>query len=197
MIHYKQRQTAKDKNKHDATMKTSILIVDDETLFRERLGRAFEKREYVVFLAANYEEAMQIIRREKPEMAVVDMRMPGKSGLELIKNGLAEHPALQVVVLTGYGSIATATEAVRLGAISYLPKPADVDDILSAFTHSTELDIPAKEEEFQAPSLARLEWEHINRVLHDCKGNISAAAKRLGLHRRTLQRKLNKFPPDN
>ena len=196
MIHYKQRKPATDRKLRE-TMTTSILLVDDEMLFRERLGRAFEKRKYVVFLAANYAEAMQIIRREKPEMAIVDMRMPGKSGLDLIKDGLAEHPGMQVVVLTGYGSIATATEAVRLGAVSYLPKPADVDDILSAFAHNTELNIPEQEEEFQAPSLARLEWEHINRVLHDCKGNISAAAKRLGLHRRTLQRKLNKFPPDN
>jgi two-component system response regulator RegA len=178
-------------------MTASILVVDDESLFRERLGRAFEKREYQVFLAANYDEAMALIQQEKPDMAVVDMKMPGKSGLDLIKDGLAVHPDLQIVVLTGYGSIATATEAVRLGALSYLPKPADVDDILKAFAQNTELDIPEGEENFMAPSLARMEWEHINRVLHDCKGNISAAAKRLGLHRRTLQRKLNKFPPDN
>ena len=178
-------------------MTASILVVDDEALFRERLGRAFEKREYRVLLAANYEEAMVLIQQEKPDMAVVDMKMPGKSGLELIKDGLVIHPDLQIVVLTGYGSIATATEAVRLGAISYLPKPADVDDIIKAFAQNTGLDIPETEEDFLAPSLARMEWEHINRVLHDCKGNISAAAKRLGLHRRTLQRKLNKFPPDN
>ena len=178
-------------------MAISILLVDDEMLFRERLGRAFTKREYTVFLAANYDEGMRIILDEKPQMAVVDMRMPGKSGLELIKDGLKLHPEMRVVVLTGYGSIATATDAVKLGAISYLPKPADVDDILNAFAQNTELDIDATETEFMAPSLARLEWEHINRVLHDCKGNISATAKRLGLHRRTLQRKLNKFPPDN
>jgi len=178
-------------------MTVPILLVDDEVMFRERLGRAFEKRGYTVFLAENYEEAMQIILREKPGMAVVDLKMPGKSGLELIKEGLAVHPTMQIVVLTGYGSIATATEAVKLGAISYLPKPADVDDILNSFAKNTELDIPETVDEFQAPSLARLEWEHINRVLHDCQGNISAAAKRLGLHRRTLQRKLNKFPPDN
>lgn len=175
----------------------SILIVDDETLFRERLGRAFAKRDYEVFLAADHNEAIQVISDEKPQMAVVDMRMPGKSGLEVIKDGLQIHPEMQIVVLTGYGSIATATEAVKLGAISYLPKPADVDDILNAFAQNTELDVGEAETQFQAPSLARLEWEHINRVLHDCKGNISAAAKRLGLHRRTLQRKLNKFPPDN
>jgi two-component system response regulator RegA len=125
------------------------------------------------------------------------LRMPGKSGLELIKDALAIYPDMRIVVLTGYGSIATATDAVKLGAVSYLPKPADIDDIITAFTQTTDLDLPEPEENFQAPSLARMEWEHINRVLHDCKGNISAAAKKLGLHRRTLQRKLNKFPPDN
>lgn len=178
-------------------MKTSILLVDDEVFFRERLGRAFEKRDYEVFLAENYDQAMEIVIKQCPELAVVDMRMPGKSGLELIKDAKAVHPYMRIVVLTGYGSIATATEAVKLGAVSYLPKPADVDDILSAFSQNTELSIPEAENDFQAPSLARMEWEHINRVLHDCKGNISAAAKKLGLHRRTLQRKLNKFPPDN
>jgi len=171
--------------------------VDDEVFFRERLGRAFEKREYEVFLAENYEQAMDIVSQHHPDMAVVDLRMPGKSGLELIKDAREVHPAMRIVVLTGYGSIATATEAVKLGAVSYLPKPADVDDILKAFSQNTELSIPEAEKDFQAPSLARMEWEHINRVLHDCKGNISAAAKKLGLHRRTLQRKLNKYPPDN
>lgn len=176
---------------------TSILLVDDEIYFRERLGRAFEKREYEVFLAENYDQAMDIVNIHRPELAVVDLRMPGKSGLDLIKDAAAIHPDMRIVVLTGYGSIATATEAVKLGAISFLPKPADVDDIINAFTKNAELDIPEAEDDFQAPSLARMEWEHINRVLHDCKGNISAAAKKLGLHRRTLQRKLNKFPPDN
>ena len=175
----------------------SILLVDDEIFFRERLGRAFEKREYEVFLAENYDQAMDIVNRHHPELAVVDLRMPGKSGLDLIKDATAIHPDMRIVVLTGYGSIATATEAVKLGAISFLPKPADVDDIINAFSQNAELDIPEAEKDFQAPSLARMEWEHINRVLHDCKGNISAAAKKLGLHRRTLQRKLNKFPPDN
>ena len=178
-------------------MATSILLVDDETFFRERLGRAFEKREYAVFLAADYDEAMVLVKKHKPELAVVDLKMPGKSGLELIKDALAVHKKMKIVVLTGYGSIATATDAVKLGAVSYLPKPADVDDIITAFSQTTDLNLPEPDEQFQAPSLARMEWEHINRVLHDCKGNISAAAKKLGLHRRTLQRKLNKFPPDN
>ncbi len=178
-------------------MTTSILLVDDEIFFRERLGRAFEKRKYRVRLAADYTEAMQVVKKERPELAVVDLRMPGKSGLELIRDALAVHPDLRIVVLTGYGSIATATDAVKLGAVAFLPKPADVDDIITAFTQETDLDLPEADRDFQAPSLARMEWEHINRVLHDCKGNISATAKKLGLHRRTLQRKLNKFPPDN
>lgn len=178
-------------------MTTSILLVDDETFFRERLGRAFEKRDYTVFLAADYNEAMIMVKKNKPEMAVIDLKMPGKSGLELIKDALAIHRNMKIVVLTGYGSIATATDAVKLGAVSYLPKPADVDDIITAFSQTTDLNLSQPDDKFQAPSLARMEWEHINRVLHDCKGNISAAAKKLGLHRRTLQRKLNKFPPDN
>jgi two-component system response regulator RegA len=178
-------------------MTATILLVDDEVFFRERLGRAFEKRNYQVYLAADYIEAIQIVKNDKPELAVVDLRMPGKSGLELIKDALVIHPEMRIVVLTGYGSIATATDAVKLGAVSFLPKPADVDDIITAFTKTTDLDLPEPEEDFHAPSLARMEWEHINRVLHDCKGNISTTAKKLGLHRRTLQRKLNKFPPDN
>lgn len=173
-----------------------ILLVDDEDFFRERLTRAFLSRRFTVFSAANYDEAIKIVRDEKPSMAVVDLKMPGKSGLDLIKDALAIHQQMRIVVLTGYGSIATATEAVKLGALSYLPKPADVDDILNAFAEDSELEIEIEQNDFQAPSLARAEWEHINRVLTDCGGNISAAAQRLGIHRRTLQRKLQKYPPN-
>ncbi|HFQ79871.1 MAG TPA: response regulator [Desulfobacterales bacterium] len=173
---------------------TSILLVDDEGFFRQRLARAFKKRGYEVLEAADYNQAMVRINSCQPQLAVVDLKMPGKSGLELIRDGLKSAPKLQIVVLTGYGSIATATEAIKLGAIYYLPKPADVDDILAAFAKSdgNEISTPV---DFKAPSLARAEWEHINRVLDDCGGNISAAARRLGLHRRTLQRKLQKYPP--
>lgn len=174
-------------------MKT-LLIVDDEDFFRQRLVRAFCRRGFTVLEAANYDEAMDLIRTKAPKRAVVDLKMPGKSGLEVIRDGLQIIPELQIVVLTGYGSIATAIEAVKLGARYYLPKPADVDDILTAFAGKDPAQ-PAGEVEFKAPSLARAEWEHINRVLDDCGGNISAAARRLGLHRRTLQRKLQKYPP--
>ena len=174
----------------------TILIVDDEDLFRSRMQRAFENRGFTVFSAANYDEAIRVIREQKPECAVVDLKMPGKSGLELIRDGLKIEPDLKIVVLTGYGSIATATDAVKLGALYYLPKPADVGDILNAFNRGTELDINNDPDDFTAPSLARTEWEHINRVLADCDGNISETAKRLGIHRRSLQRKLYKYPPE-
>lgn len=175
-------------------MPQNILLVDDEDFFRQRLARAFDTRGFKVEEAANYDEAMAALKNYHPDMAVVDLKMPGRSGLEVIKAGLEIVPELRIVVLTGYGSIATATEAVKLGALYYLPKPADVDDILAAFAKDDESGINHPEE-FQAPSLARAEWEHINRVLADCEGNISVAAKRLGLHRRTLQRKLQKYPP--
>lgn len=174
----------------------TILIVDDEDLFRNRMQRAFESRGFTVYSAANYDEAIKIIKEDKPKLAVVDMKMPGKSGLELIRDALLIDPELKMVVLTGYGSIATAADAVKLGAIFYLPKPADVGDILNAFNRNPEVEIDNQPDDFMAPSLARTEWEHINRVLADCGGNISETAKRLGIHRRTLQRKLYKYPPE-
>ncbi len=172
----------------------TILFVDDEDYFRERLAKAFAKRGFTVYQAANHDEALVMIDKYKPAMAVVDLKMPGKNGLEVIKNGLEIHDKLNIVVLTGYGSISTATEAMRLGAFGYLPKPADVGDILNAFSRETDLGITLKNDDITPPSLERTEWEHINRVLSDCNGNISETAKRLGIHRRTLQRKLYKYP---
>lgn len=173
----------------------AILVVDDEIFFRERLVKAFIKRGLTVYQAGNYDEAIAMIEKHRPSMAIVDLKMPGKSGLEVVQDGLAINEEMKIVVLTGYGSIATATDAIRLGAHSYLPKPADVGDILSSLTRESVLDIKIKTEDIVPPSLARTEWEHINRVLHDCDGNISETAKRLCIHRRTLQRKLYKYPP--
>ncbi|MFA7384327.1 MAG: response regulator [Desulfurivibrionaceae bacterium] len=176
-------------------MDRTIILVDDEELFRARLAKAFSQRGFTVFTAGDFEEAMLVIGKQRPNLGVIDLKMPGKSGLELIAAARKINPDMQLVVLTGYGSIATATEAVRLGALYYLPKPADVDDILGAFARNPELALEVDQDEFSAPSLARAEWEHINRVLTDCEGNISQAAKKLDLHRRTLQRKLQKYPP--
>ena len=172
----------------------SLLVVDDDEVFRERLARAFSDRGYDVRTAADYDEAVAAARDESPELAVVDLRMPGRSGLEVVRDLKELDSSTNVVVLTGYGSIATALDAVRLGATHYLTKPADVDDILLAFSRGDEPP-PALPDEIEAPSLARAEWEHINRVLSDCDGNISEAARRLGIHRRSLQRKLQKYPP--
>ncbi len=172
---------------------SSVLLVDDESFFRERLVKAFDKRCFSVSQASNYDEAILMIEQHRPDMAVVDLKMPGKSGLEVVRDGLAIHPEMKIVVLTGYGSIATAIEAIRLGAHGYLSKPVDVGAILRAFAQ----DVQAEVENITPPSLARTEWEHINRVLSDCDGNVSETAKRLGIHRRTLQRKLYKNPPKN
>ncbi len=172
-----------------------ILLVDDEDFFRERLTRAFARRGYSTSSASCYDEAMAIIKKEHPSMAVVDLKMPGKSGLLLVKDALSVSPGLKIVVLTGYGSIATATEAIRLGATSYLAKPADIDEILKAFSNDNNQKLEVPSEEILPPSLARVEWEHIQRVLTDCDDNISCAAKKLGIHRRTLQRKLYKYAP--
>jgi two-component system response regulator RegA len=125
-------------------------------------------------------------------MAVVDLRLPDGSGLDVVQRLKAIDPSTAIVVLTGYGSIATALESVRLGALHYLTKPTDADRILAAFQHglaSRPRDLAA-----DPPSLARVEWEYLNRVLTDCDGNISEAARQLGMHRRSLQRKLSKYP---
>jgi two-component system response regulator RegA len=177
------------------TERPSILLVDDDEVFRRRLARAFEDRGYDVQTAGSYDEAIAVARSESPEHAVVDLRMPGRSGLELIQALTENDPATRIVVLTGYGSIATAIDAVRLGAAHYLPKPADADDIVAAFARADAPPLAPPEPDYQAPTLARAEWEHINRVLSDCAGNISEAARRLGIHRRSLQRKLQKYPP--
>ncbi len=183
--------TARETPTHPA----SLLIVDDDDVLRPRLARAFVDRGYEVRQAASYDEAMDLARSASPELAVVDLRMPGRSGLELVRDLLAVDPTTKVVVLTGYGSIATAVDAMRLGAVHYLSKPADADDILAAFARADSPVTPAVSDGIDAPSLARAEWEHINRVLTDCDGNVSEAARRLGLHRRSLQRKLQKYPP--
>jgi two-component system response regulator RegA len=172
----------------------SILLVDDDQVFVERLARALRDRGYEVRVANDYDSALTLARAESPELAVVDLRMPGRSGLEVVRDMKSIDPATNILVLTGYGSIATAVEAIRLGAKDYLPKPADVDDILAAL-HRGPDDKKVMPADFQPPSLARTEWEHIHRVLSDCEGNVSEAARRLGIHRRSLQRKLQKYPP--
>lgn len=171
-------------------MDESLLIVDDDDAFRERLARAFRERGYTVHTAPNAVVALEMLSSAPFTHATVDLRMPKSSGLTLIPALLAAAPELRIVVLTGYGSIATAVEAVRLGAADYLTKPVDIERIARALFGTARAVIPAP----TPPSLERMEWEHINRVMTECEGNISKAAKVLGLHRRSLQRKLTKTP---
>lgn len=171
---------------------TSILLVDDDAPLRERLARALTERGFEVVQAAEHHEAIEHARSRPFDRAIVDLRMPGASGLVVVQELHALQPALQIVVVTGYGSIATAVEAMRLGARDYLTKPAHTDQILAAFDADHEAS-PA-EPEYEVPSLAKVEREHIERVLQECNGNISRAARVLGMHRRTLQYKLAKFP---
>jgi two-component system response regulator RegA len=174
-------------------VRASILLVDDDDTFRNRLARAFAERGYDVRTAGDHGAAIASAREDSPQFAVVDLKMPGRSGLEVVRDLKAIDDTTKVVVLTGYGSFTTAVDAVKLGATHYLPKPADADEILAALLRD-EVE-PAGPQDFPAPSLARAEWEHIQRVLGDAGGNISEAARRLGMHRRSLQLKLRKNPP--
>ena len=146
--------------------------------------------------AADGAEALARATEESPDLAIVDLRLPESSGLDIIQSLRRLDETTCIIMLTGYGSIATALEAVRLGAQHYLTKPADVESILAAFERRTDAAAPPIDAPIpmETPSLARVEWEHINRVLMDCNGNVSQAARVLGLHRRSLQRKLSKFP---
>lgn len=178
---------------HESSSAPTVLLVDDDGVFRTRLAQALQTRGYETREAGDAVAAMEAARHDTPERAIVDLRMPGSSGLDLIKGLKTLDPATEIVVLTGYGSIATALEAVRLGARDYLTKPVDADRIVAALEGGADAHAASDDSE-NTPSLARVEWEHIQRVLADCEGNISEAARRLGVHRRSLQRKLAKLP---
>ncbi|MGE3772780.1 MAG: response regulator transcription factor [Gammaproteobacteria bacterium] len=169
-----------------------VLLVDDDAVLLRVMAQAFSRRGYEAVCADSAASALAACARMQPGHAVVDLRMPDGNGLQLIPRLLQSNPALCIVVLTGFASIATAVEAVKLGAHQYLTKPADVDDIISAFGYAP--GSPEAALETPPTPLGRLEWEYIQKVLIECDGNVSAAAKRLGLHRRTLQRKLQKRP---
>ena len=176
-----------------------VLLVDDDEVFRGRLGRAMAGRGWDVIAAEDGETATRLAQANSPDLAVVDLRLPGIGGLDIVRELRQLDETTCIIMLTGYGSIATALTATKLGADHYLSKPADADQILGAYQRITgsaetpETEPPA----IDVPSLARVEWEHIQRVLGDCDGNITQAAKLLGLHRRSLQRKLSKYPPQS
>jgi two-component system response regulator RegA len=168
-----------------------LLVIDDDAVFRTRLVRALKERNVDVSAAADADEAMTIVRTSLPTHALVDLRLGSSDGIDLVRALRALGPDMTIVVLTGYGSIVTAVEAVHAGATNYLTKPADAEQILATLRGEG-----PEGQQGDVPSLARVEWEHMQRVLSDCDGNISEAARRLGLHRRSLQRKLAKYPPN-
>jgi two-component system response regulator RegA len=171
----------------------SLLLVDDDAMLSSVLARALERRRFTVTVAQDYQSALAAAAANPPECAVVDLKLPGGSGLSLVKRLVDLRARARVVILTGYGSIATAIEAVKLGAHYYLTKPAGADDIVAALHHGDpEPSCSAIRE--KPLSVNRLEWEHINQVLSGNDGNVSATARLLGMHRRTLQRKLSKHP---
>ncbi len=169
-----------------------LLLVDDDETFTRVMARAMSRRGLRVSIAGSAEEGLTLAEQDMPDYAVLDLKMDGDSGLVLLPKLLALDPEMRVVILTGYSSIATAVEAIKRGACNYLCKPADADDVLTALV-SEHADLSTLVPE-NPMSVDRLQWEHIQRVLGEHDGNISATARALGMHRRTLQRKLQKRP---
>jgi two-component system response regulator RegA len=173
-----------------------LLIIDDDATFARVLARALGSRGFEVITASNADEARALARRHQPRYCVLDLKLGDENGLRLIPELQSLVPEIRVLLLTGYASIATAVEAIKRGAHDYLSKPVDADAVVRALLDG---DTSAGDDELvdapEAPlALRRLEWEHIQRVLTECDGNISETARRLGMHRRTLQRKLSKQP---
>ena len=176
----------------ESTPAERLLIIDDDEMFCHVLHRAMSRRGFEVLVAHDSEQALSLARQHRPELATLDLKLEQDSGLKLLPELMEAVPECRVVVLTGYSSIATAVEAIKLGAVNYLCKPADADEVLAAF--DKEGGDPEAEVAEQPPSINRLAWEHIQKVLQENDGNISATARALGMHRRTLQRKLQKRP---
>lgn len=173
-------------------MQKIVLIVDDDEIFCEALSRAMQRRSFEVYTAHTAQQAIESAEQCQPGYAVVDLRIGDDSGLNVVAALKQKFPDINMIVLTGYASIATAVEAIKLGAVQYLTKPADADEIVAAMSQQqgdASTEIPEK-----PMSVKRLEWEHIQSILTQHDGNISATARALGIHRRSLQRKLQKHP---
>ena len=172
-------------------MLQKLLLIDDDPAFLQVMSRALTKRGYEVFHAETAEQALNLAETNRPDKAVVDLKLETSSGLDLIPALKALNPDMTIVVLTGYASITTAVTAIKRGAVNYLAKPVQVDDVVNALTGA---EPETAEEDYTPMSVERLEWEHIQKVLQEHDGNISATARSLGMYRRTLQRKLAKKP---
>lgn len=182
-----------------------LLLVDDDQVLRVRLARALRTRGLEVFVADRPADALEAARREQPELAVLDLKMPGGDGLSLLRGLRRVSPETAAIILTGYGSIANAVDAMQAGAVGYVTKPADADQVTAAFRRALP-QAPAAlggatpaagshPPEIEPPSLAEAEWNHIQQTLADCGGNVTRAAAALGITRRSLQRKLRKHAP--
>ncbi len=174
------------------TSKNSIIVVDDDIVFCDALARSLIKRNYEVVVAYNLSELQAISNLSDIKFGIVDLRLGEDSGLKVIKYLLDAHPDMNILMLTAYASIATTVEAIKLGAKNYLTKPASIEEILEKLTvQAASLETPIEDSHL---SVKRLEWEHLQKVLLEHNGNVSAAARALNMHRRTLQRKLQKKP---
>jgi two-component system, response regulator RegA len=169
-----------------------LLLVDDDAPLRRSMARALERRDFQVLAAEGVAEARAIAREHRPEFAVLDMRLTEGSGLDLVRTLRELRPEVRIVIVTGYGNIATAVAAIKAGAVDYLAKPVDADDVVSALLKSGQGLPPPRENPMSAD---RVRWEHIQRVFEQCNRNVSETARRLNMHRRTLQRILNKRAP--
>jgi two-component system, response regulator RegA len=174
------------------TLDKSLLVVDDDRLYCDRLARALSSRGFTARTATSASEALAAITTAPPAFAVIDLRLGDGSGLDVMRALKAKRADARGVILTGYGAIASAVAAVKLGAFDYLAKPANADDVVTALM-AGRLDMPAEHE--PPMSRARVRWEHIQRIYEDCGCNVSEAARQLNMHRRTLQRILAKGAP--
>jgi two-component system response regulator RegA len=177
----------------EALPEKTVLVVDDDAPLRTRLGRALEQRGFECILVGSVAEAVQTVKDSCPAFAVLDMRLEDGNGLQVVETIQAARPDCRIVMLTGYGNIATAVAAVKAGAVDYLSKPADADDVARALLAAREGAPPPPPE--NPMSADRVRWEHIQRVYELCGHNISETARRLNMHRRTLQRILAKRAP--
>lgn len=182
-------------------MENALLLIDDDDVFLNTMARSLTRRGETIYTASDGEEALRLISRVQPAKVLLDLNLDGESGLQLLPQLLKLAPNARVILLTGYASIATAVEAIKKGAVDYLCKPATANDVIAAFEkeavreqHDPSEATPANDD-LSPISIPRLEWEHIQRVLKENDGNISATARALGMHRRTLQRKLQKRAP--
>lgn len=172
----------------------NVLLVDDDEPFRLSLARALRRRQLTVFIAATIAEAVALATTEPLTYAVVDLRLGNENGLDLVRILREIAPEVRIVLLTGYGNIASAVTAIKAGAADYLPKPVDIDRLMAVFRGEEEV-LLAASPEAEPMTPERVRWEHIHRVYVECGQNVSETARRLRMHRRTLQRILNKRAP--